>query len=35
VDLNLYAEGDYQAQEALYGGVPEHLVALVRNRPEN
>ncbi|MFD6070283.1 MULTISPECIES: hypothetical protein [Amycolatopsis] len=34
-DLNLYAEEDYSAQEALYGGVPEDLVALVRNRPEN
>ncbi|MFI9452227.1 hypothetical protein [Amycolatopsis sp. NPDC052450] len=34
-DLNLYAEEDYSVQEALYGGVPENLVALVRNRPEN
>ncbi|MFI9010470.1 hypothetical protein ACIGNX_24855 [Actinosynnema sp. NPDC053489] len=34
-DLNLYAEGDYAAQESLYGGVPEDLVRLVRDRPEN
>ncbi|UUV34910.1 hypothetical protein NQK81_16125 [Amycolatopsis roodepoortensis] len=33
--LNLYAEGTYEEQEALYGGVPEDLVALVRDRPEN
>ncbi|UMP01528.1 hypothetical protein [Amycolatopsis sp. EV170708-02-1] len=33
--LNLYAEGTYAVQESLYGGVPEDLVALVRNRPEN
>jgi hypothetical protein len=34
-DLNLYAEGDYALQESLYKGVPEDLVRLVRNRPEN
>lgn len=34
-DLNLFAEEDYSVQEALYDGVPEHLVALVRDRPEN
>ncbi|TQM81366.1 hypothetical protein FHX81_3731 [Saccharothrix saharensis] len=34
-DLNLYAEGDYALQESLYRGVPEDLVRLVRNRPEN
>ena len=34
-DLNLYAEGDYAVQESLYRGVPEDLVRLVRNRPEN
>ncbi|MFD1151960.1 hypothetical protein [Saccharothrix hoggarensis] len=34
-DLNLYAEGDYALQESLYRGVPESLVRLVRNRPEN
>ncbi|NUK04905.1 hypothetical protein HRW23_11765 [Streptomyces lunaelactis] len=33
--LNLYAEGTYAAQESLYGEVPEDLVQLVRNRPEN
>lgn len=33
--LNLYAEGDYALQESLYRGVPEFLVRLVRNRPEN
>ncbi|MFF8846320.1 hypothetical protein ACF08N_26995 [Streptomyces sp. NPDC015127] len=34
-DLNLYAEGTYAQQESLYGEVPEDLVRLVRNRPEN
>ncbi|WP_447005477.1 hypothetical protein ACRAKI_02775 [Saccharothrix isguenensis] len=34
-DLNLYAEDDYALQESLYRGVPEPLVGLVRNRPEN
>lgn len=34
-DLNLYAEGDYALQESLYRGVPDDLVHLVRNRPEN
>ncbi|OXM53179.1 hypothetical protein [Amycolatopsis alba] len=34
-DLNLYAEEDYAVQEALYRGVPEDLVRLVRDRPEN
>ncbi|WP_367132747.1 hypothetical protein [Saccharothrix sp. HUAS TT1] len=34
-DLNLYAEGDYALQESLYRGVPEDLVRLVRDRPEN
>jgi hypothetical protein len=34
-DLNLYAEGDYTLQESLYRGVPEDLVRLVRDRPEN
>lgn len=34
-DLNLYAEGDYALQESLYRGVPEGLVRLVRDRPEN
>ncbi|MEU3623733.1 hypothetical protein BS329_14710 [Amycolatopsis coloradensis] len=34
-ELNLFAEEDYSVQEALYGGVPEDLVRLVRNRPEN
>ena len=34
-DLNLYAEGDFALQESLYEGVPESLVALVRDRPEN
>ncbi|MFC3448744.1 hypothetical protein [Amycolatopsis speibonae] len=33
--LNLFAEGTYEDQTALYGGVPEHLVRLVRDRPEN
>lgn len=34
--LNLHVgDENYSAQEALYGGVPEHLVALVRNRPGN
>ncbi|WP_405387838.1 hypothetical protein OG596_07650 [Streptomyces sp. NBC_01102] len=34
-DLNLYAEQDFALQESLYEGVPESLVALVRDRPEN
>lgn len=34
-DLNLYAEGDFALQESFYQGVPESLVALVRDRPEN
>ncbi|MCX5037980.1 hypothetical protein QMA61_07935 [Streptomyces coelicoflavus] len=34
-ELNLYAEEDYALQESLYDGVPEALVALVRDRPEN
>ncbi|MEU9652630.1 hypothetical protein AB0E00_27460 [Streptomyces sp. NPDC048110] len=34
-DLNLYAEDDHALQESLYDGVPEELVALVRDRPEN
>ncbi|MFI7010035.1 hypothetical protein [Streptomyces sp. NPDC050145] len=34
-DLNLYAEEDYALQESLYEGVPEDLVALVRDQPEN
>ncbi|MYW05232.1 hypothetical protein [Streptomyces sp. SID3343] len=34
-DLNLFAEGTYADQESLYRGVPEDLVRLVRNRPEN
>ncbi|MCK1797247.1 hypothetical protein MTQ01_14695 [Streptomyces sp. XM4193] len=33
--LNLYAEDDFALQESLYEGVPESLVALVRDRPEN
>ncbi|MEV5838999.1 hypothetical protein [Nocardia sp. NPDC052112] len=34
--LNLYVdEGNYELQERLYDGVPEDLVRLVRNRPEN
>ncbi|RSN30247.1 hypothetical protein DMC61_18690 [Amycolatopsis sp. WAC 04169] len=33
--LNLSVVEDYSVQEALYGGVPEHLVTLVRNRPGN
>ncbi|MEU4738903.1 hypothetical protein AB0G02_00380 [Actinosynnema sp. NPDC023658] len=35
LELNLYAEGDYALQESLYRGVPEDLVHLVRDRPEN
>lgn len=35
LELNLYAEGDYALQESLYRGVPEDLVRLVRDRPEN
>ncbi|MEU4446273.1 hypothetical protein AB0K14_04275 [Actinosynnema sp. NPDC050801] len=34
-DLNLYAEGTYALQESFYRGVPEELVGLVRDRPEN
>ncbi|MFD5965755.1 hypothetical protein ACFWGR_05930 [Streptomyces sp. NPDC060311] len=34
-ELNLYAEDDHALQESLYDGVPEELVALVRDRPEN
>ncbi|MFF4172857.1 hypothetical protein [Streptomyces sp. NPDC001744] len=34
-ELNLYAEGDFALQESFYEGVPESLVALVRDRPEN
>ncbi|WP_406096815.1 hypothetical protein [Streptomyces sp. NBC_01013] len=34
-DLNLYAEEDFALQESFYDGVPESLVALVRDRPEN
>ncbi|MFD3517622.1 hypothetical protein [Streptomyces sp. NPDC058657] len=33
--LNLYAEQDFALQESFYKGVPESLVALVRDRPEN
>jgi hypothetical protein len=33
--LNLYAEDDYVLQESFYDGVPDSLVALVRDRPEN
>ncbi|MFI6641141.1 hypothetical protein [Streptomyces sp. NPDC050504] len=33
--LNLYAEDDYALQESFYKGVPEPLVELVRDRPEN
>ncbi|GAB3737867.1 hypothetical protein GCM10027598_65630 [Amycolatopsis oliviviridis] len=33
--LNLFAEGTYAEQEAFYRGVPEDLVKLVRDRPEN
>ncbi|GCD95899.1 hypothetical protein [Embleya hyalina] len=33
--LNLYAEEDFALQESFYQGVPEPLVALVRDRPEN
>ncbi|MFE6225404.1 hypothetical protein [Streptomyces sp. NPDC057854] len=34
-ELNLYAEDDFALQESFYDGVPEPLVALVRDRPEN
>ncbi|MGJ3559686.1 hypothetical protein ACR6C2_17090 [Streptomyces sp. INA 01156] len=34
-ELNLYAEDDFALQESFYEGVPESLVALVRDRPEN
>ncbi|WP_217168894.1 hypothetical protein [Streptomyces sp. AC512_CC834] len=33
--LNLYAEEDFALQESFYQGVPESLVTLVRDRPEN
>ncbi|MGY4280456.1 hypothetical protein [Streptomyces sp. M18.1] len=33
--LNLYAEDDFALQESLFEGVPESLVTLVRDRPEN
>ncbi|MGW7281974.1 hypothetical protein ACWGIV_27525 [Streptomyces sp. NPDC054844] len=33
--LNFYAEEDFALQESFYKGVPESLVALVRDRPEN
>ncbi|RKT85487.1 hypothetical protein SAMN05421805_118113 [Saccharopolyspora antimicrobica] len=33
--LNLYAEDDFALQESFYEGVPESLVDLVRDRPEN
>lgn len=32
--LNLYSEGDVEAQEAMYAGVPADLVALVRGLPD-
>lgn len=35
LDLNLYAEGNFALQESLYEGVPESLVSLVRDCPEN
>jgi hypothetical protein len=34
-ELNLYAEDEFALQESFYGGVPESLVDLVRDRPEN
>ncbi|WP_432054769.1 hypothetical protein [Streptomyces sp. bgisy022] len=34
-DLNLYAEEDFALQESFFRGVPESLVALLRDRPEN
>ncbi|NEC28403.1 hypothetical protein G3I20_17960 [Streptomyces sp. SID8111] len=34
-DLNLYAEEDFALQESFFEGVPESLVALLRDRPEN
>ncbi|MEU6312331.1 hypothetical protein [Streptomyces sp. NPDC047014] len=34
-ELNLFAQEDFGPQEAFYRGVPEALVALVRDRPEN
>ncbi|MGW1840023.1 hypothetical protein [Streptomyces sp. NPDC002067] len=34
-ELNLYAEDDFALQESFYAGVPESLVTLVRDRPEN
>ncbi|MFF2650786.1 putative quinol monooxygenase [Streptomyces sp. NPDC058045] len=33
-DLNLYAEGDYALQLALYDGVPDELKSVVLNQPE-
>ncbi|CAL9279974.1 hypothetical protein [Streptomyces sp. SudanB91_2054] len=33
--LNLYAEDDFALQESFFEGVPESLVTLVRDRPEN
>lgn len=34
-ELNLYAEDDFVLQESFYEGVPESLVVLVRDHPEN
>ncbi|MGW4780853.1 hypothetical protein ACWEPA_29895 [Streptomyces filamentosus] len=34
-DLNLYGEDEFGPQESFYGGVPDSLVDLVRDRPEN
>ncbi|QQQ76975.1 hypothetical protein IOD16_39575 [Saccharothrix sp. 6-C] len=34
-ELNLHGRGGYAVQESLYRGVPEELVRLVRDRPEN
>ncbi|WP_411576543.1 hypothetical protein [Streptomyces mutabilis] len=33
--LNLYAEDDFVLQESFFEGVPDSLVTLVRDRPEN
>ncbi|MFE2053018.1 hypothetical protein ACFXAS_31595 [Streptomyces sp. NPDC059459] len=33
--LNVYAEADFALQESFFQGVPESLVALVRDRPEH
>lgn len=33
--LNLYAEDDFALQESFFEGVPDSLVTLVRDRPEN